>query len=413
LIFKFAGEKFKVPYFVDPMTYAFGTYVEHGETCPRTDLDWIKSDQRNRKTKETERLYKRSYRRLAEALGDPFLRAMKADVGIAPGQLDEGAITQMANSVVNYQTSRVRQEFESDPDFAAEAGRIPLPALVFAPYFYIDPSEPIRGLELLGACATAAKKTGVQVPVHAVLCTDVSMLADVNFLASAVDVLRGSGVDGVWLWFSQLTETDADEPTLCAFRNFVSALAGYLDVYNMHGGYFSLVLSRIGLKGVSHGIGYGEQKDVIPVIGQSTPTVRYYLPDGRCRLGVPEIERALSGIGVATAEHFFEKVCDCAICRGVLQNDLARFSAFGDMHYSTPKSARMAQTPAAAQRCRFHFLLNRARERAEMEGLSLDEVVARLSGAHQKWRGEATVVRSLKHLAVWRSVLSSQPTGQP
>ena len=46
------------------------------------------------------------------------------------------------------------------------------------------------------------------------------------------------------------------------------------------------------MSGISHGVGYGEQKDVIPVIGQSTPTVCYYLPDLKRRLGVPQIERA-------------------------------------------------------------------------------------------------------------------------
>jgi hypothetical protein len=44
LILKFSGKNNNKPYYVDPMTYAFGSYVENGVT--RTDLDWIKSDQK-------------------------------------------------------------------------------------------------------------------------------------------------------------------------------------------------------------------------------------------------------------------------------------------------------------------------------------------------------------------------------
>jgi len=131
-----------------------------------------------------------------------------------------------------------------------------------------------------------------------------------------VDLIKKSGVAGVWLWFSRFYEEAAEFHQLKNFRAFIEDLRQNVEVYNMHGGYLSLALSRFGLNGVSHGIGYGEQKDVIPVIGQSTPTVRYYLPDLHRRLGVPQIERALKGVGVKAPEDFFAKVCDCAICQG-------------------------------------------------------------------------------------------------
>ena len=36
-----------------------------------------------------------------------------------------------------------------------------------------------------------------------------------------------------------------------------------------------MALRKIGMTGIAQGNGYGEQKDVMPVIGQSTPTVQY------------------------------------------------------------------------------------------------------------------------------------------
>ena len=132
------------------------------------------------------------------------------------------------------------------------------------------------------------------------------------------------------------------------------------------------------MSGVSHGIGYGEQKNVVPIIGQSIPMVRYYLPPMARRLGVPDIELTFNVLGIHNPNDFHQKVCDCAVCKGIVASSLDEFSAFGDMHFSRSSSKRRAQTPAAAQRCRFHFLLARLRERDEVCTLDLADILLRL-----------------------------------
>lgn len=406
LIVKFAGEKHRVPYYVDPMTYAFGTYVENGVT--RTDLDWIKSEQKVKVTSKAgqskiiQRRYKRSYRSLAEELGGPVLAALERDTGITT--LDQHRVNQLCEAVVQYQADRVRMGFKSDPEYAQITDRIPLPAAVFAPYFYIDPNQENVGLTLFSQCAASAVKIGGDIPIHAVLCTDVSTLENPKFLRDAASLIKDSGVAGVWLWFSRFFEEKAGLQQLMAFRTFVENLRQKVEVYNMHGGFWSLALSRFGLNGVSHGIGYGEQKDVIPVIGQSTPTVRYYHPKLRRRLGVPEIERALNDIGVESPAEFFDKVCGCVICRGVIQSDIKQFSKFGDLHYSTRNSKRLTQTPAAARRCRFHFLLNRLSERDHVASRSATQIANELHEAHYIWSQQPTIRRNTYHLQQWESV---------
>ena len=406
LIVKFAGEKHRVPYYVDPMTYAFGTYVENGVT--RSDLDWIKSEQRVKvssrpgQSKIPQRRFKRSYRSLAEKFGGPVLTALENNSGITA--LDQFQINQLCEAVVQYQANRVRKEFESDSEYAQIADRIPLPAAVFAPYFYIDPNQDSDGLALFSKCAASAVKIGGDIPIHAVLCTDVSTLQSPKFLGDAASLIKDSGVAGVWLWFSRFYEEASDLQELMTFRTFVETLRQKVEVYNMHGGYFSLALSRFGLNGVSHGIGYGEQKDVIPVIGQSTPTVRYYHPKLRRRLGVPDIERALNDIGVVTPADFFDEVCGCAICRGVIRTDIKQFSEFGNLHYSTRNSKRQTQTPAAARRCRFHFLLNRLSERDHVASRSATQIANELHEARDKWGHQPTIRRNSYHLQRWESV---------
>jgi hypothetical protein len=140
------------------------------------------------------------------------------------------------------------------------------------------------------------------------------------------------------------------------------------------------------LSGIAHGVGYGEQKDVVPVIGQSTPTVRYYLPPLHARFGVPDIERCFTTVGVNTPAEFFARICDCVICKGVIGSSLSNFREFGERHLSNPKSKRPAQTPAAAKRCRFHFLLNRLRERDWIAGKTDAEVLNQLRINAAVWR---------------------------
>jgi hypothetical protein len=408
LILKFAGEKHQVPYYLDPMTYAFGTYVAGGIT--QTNLDWIKSDQKvktettdGQRISRVQRRYKRSYRKLANEFGGPIDAALKTDSGIAT--LDQTQIASLSAAVVQYQATRVRREFEDDPEYTDIASLVPPPAAAYAPYFYIDPNNADDGLELLSQCATTAVQVEVGLPIHAIFCTDVAALGMPSLLNRAASLIKGSRVAGVWLWFSRFYEEAASLEHLGNLRVFVEDLRETVDVFNMHGGYLSLAFSRFGLSGVSHGIGYGEQKDVIPVIGQSTPTVRYYLPDLRRRLGVPQIERALGDVGVRTAADFYNKICNCAICRGVIQTDVKQFSAFGDLHYSTEKSKRMAQTPAAARRCRFHFLLNRLRERNHVASCSASQIADDLHGVHDKWRNQPTIRGEVDHLQRWESIL--------
>ena len=69
LLVKFGGKKANLPFFIDPMTYAFGAYVDETGKV-RADLDWIKSEQK--RNGRVVRDFKRSYRSLADALGPMF-----------------------------------------------------------------------------------------------------------------------------------------------------------------------------------------------------------------------------------------------------------------------------------------------------------------------------------------------------
>lgn len=395
--------------YVDPMTYAYGAYVDPATKTTREDLDWIKSDQIRKDSgggKTVVRDFKRSYRNLAGRLGTPIIQAVRESVAVRPAAfLDQNTRIALCTRVAQYQINRMKQELEKDEELRDYLDDAPRPAAVLAPYFYVEPGNTNDWLDAnLSLMATTAG-LDLDVPVHAVLCADLAHLTDSTTLERLRHELPLTGVEGVWLWFSGFFEDAASESALRSYGNLVAALAERMEVHAMHGGLFSLLLSKRGMTGVSHGIGYGEQKNVVPVIGQSIPMVRYYLPSLAKRLGVPSLERAFDALGVLTPEDFHERVCGCTVCRGVVSSSLDEFSSFGDMHFSRPSATRPSQTPAAAKRCRFHFLLARLRERDDIRNMELVALMARLRQAEQEWGQQPSLRGESAHLRKWIEVL--------
>jgi len=405
LLIKFGGKRLGVPFYLDPMTYAYGMYVDPDGRL-RSDLDWIKSEQKTKKG--IRRLFKRSYRNLAESLGGAFVDALANGAAITPSDFTSRAkAAAFCKSVVDYQVERLARVFQQDPEYKNFAAELPVPSAVFAPYFYIVPSDQEDWTRLNLRLAGLTAELGSEIPVHAVVVADKESLEDADTMRSLAKELPKTGVQGVWFWFSRFDEHRASASSLIALRSLVRNISeAGLSVFTMHGGYFSLALSKSGLMGTSHGVGYGEQKDVMPVIGQSTPTVRYHLPGIHKRVGVAEVIRCFQPLGITTAQEFYDGVCNCTICKGVVNKDLDDFEAFGDMHYSTPKSKRLAQTPAAAKRCRFHFLLSRLRERDRIAAATPDEIVKQLGAARRKWGRFDWIEDSCAHLVEWESALA-------
>jgi hypothetical protein len=143
----------------------------------------------------------------------------------------------------------------------------------------------------------------------------------------------------------------------------------------------------------------------MPVIGQSTPTVRYYLPRIRVKAGVPQIEYCFNGLGVKSPSDFYQQVCDCVVCKGVVRTSIFEFQAFGEMHYSTPTAERKAQTPAAAKRCRYHFLLSRIKERDWLRSASPADILRDLTDEHGRWSNFPSIASDCSHLPRWIAAL--------
>jgi len=379
-----------LPFYLDPMTYCFGPYIDPGTGRKRSDLEALKSERlEKRGSKKKIKAVKKSYMALADKLG-PAFRAAVNDDGLVCTAIDASAIEpadrdKLCQGVVDYQLKRI-EEILSEDDLMRKFVGEGEPAAVFAPYFFVHNDWVDEGLKTAIDLATRTAALNPVVPVHAVVCASDSILSNAAHMKYLIDELPKTKVAGVWLWFDGFDELDAPLDRLVAFRSITRGLSGKMEVYNLHGGYFSLLLWHDGLTGISHGVGYGERKPVAQVIGAVAPTVRYYLPGISKRVGVPDIQRCFQDVGIATPADFFAKVCDCQICKGVVGNDLARFASFGDMHRGKATAQRDSQTPSAAKMCRFHFLISRFKERATVAELNAADRSQHVTDKAGPWR---------------------------
>jgi len=384
--------KKNLPYYLDPMTYCFGPYIDPDTRTKRVDLESLKSERlESRGSKRKVKSVKDSYADLAERLGNAFRTAVgdgksctAIDVSvIAPENRDE-----MCRTVVRYQLERVREIISEDDLLKAEFGDDCGPAAVFAPYFFIHEKWANQAIPDALDLIQRTVRLKSSAPAHAILCTSEAILGSPSHLKALSDGLKRTGVAGVWLWFDGFDELETSADRAVALRSFIRELAGHMAVFNLHGGYFSMLLAHDGLTGVSHGVGYGERKPVAQVIGAAAPTVRYYLPAIHKRVGVAEIQRCYPNVGIASKQDFLDKVCSCQICKGVIggPEGLGGFKSFGELHRAREESQRDTQTPAAAKMCRYHFLINRLKERTAIAGMDPKKRSELITSNAASWR---------------------------
>lgn len=377
-----------IPFFLDPITYCFGKYIDPSTGKSRGDLDALKADKLvKRGGKARHRIVKDSYLGLAAQMGGTFQSAVADGVkcrAVDPASMSSAELDAMCEGVISYQWNRVAEILSQD-ELMAEFVDEARPSAVFAPYFFVAHDWAQEGLDIAVELARRTAAADHKTPVHAIFCGSASLLGSEAYIAKIIEGFGRAKIDAVWLWFDGFDELSASSDYLRRFRTLVSGLAAYCGVYNLHGGYFSLLLAHHGMRGISHGVGYGERKQVQQVIGPAAPTVRYYLPPIWMRVGIPEVQLALHHLGIETKEQFFDQVCSCQICKGVLRGGIDNLSAFGEVHKASVSAMRHSQTPAAAKMCRYHFLLNRLKEPKIVAALDSEDIVGHLRESADGW----------------------------
>lgn len=398
LIVNFSGEKLGKGYIIDPMTYTYGEFYEYSTGQILSDLDWLKS-----KTKKGYGI-KKSYAALALALGASFKKCVDDGRALTLSDLkNENTRDDICKSVISYQVDRPKEFLRKDNEFAHFADSLPGPLLVMTPYFHIQPSKFDEWIDVHKSITLTSLKYR-QDGLCSQLCFDYRLLENENFQAKVIS-FHETGIKNISFWISNFNEKNVPETALKGFIKIMKALKEKgVAVHNRHGGYFSLILSKLGLDSVAHGVGYGEQKDIMPVLGQATPTIQYYYPVLHDKYGVPDLQRAFPELGVKSPSEFFNKICDCTICKGVIKGNIENFSQYGEMHLASDSSKRKTQTPAAAKRARYHFLLAKIKEFKYVKDNDLESIKANIDTAISTTNFD--IFPKAQYLRRWKNALS-------
>ncbi len=288
------------PFFVDPMTYVFAR--------PMSLL-----------MKETGSM-KATFERLSRVHGRKLARIVSGGRSLAPndfmrnGNWNRELMTEISASVIRFQTRLLALQklttLERLLGLADQpiARQTPHLLCLIPPYFYAESlADDWYGISLeLAATANELKENQSLYPV---VCISKTVLLSQDLMKIADDYKE---YDGVMLWVSGFEDDREGPDYLGGLAELVKAFRDRnKPVYSMYGGYFHMLLSKLGLTGFCSSICYGESKDVDRRATGGGFPLRYYLPHLKTK--VSEIDSR------AYYSTYADHLCRCRVCSSIAE----------------------------------------------------------------------------------------------
>jgi hypothetical protein len=373
------------PYVIDPVTYAFGQNPYHLMNVRRGDI-------------------KRTFRALGERFGEPVATCLAQGRALQPGDFSSVATVEgFCSRVLGYQVGRVGEALEANEVFLEPGLEGFPPVRLISPYFYND--ETVGWLDVNRRLADASVEGGSGTEVWAVVSFDGLLLDRREDIDKLAESYGSVGCSGFLFWPADFEETRATMGQIVGLRRLVASLCSVgRSGIMLYGGYFSALLQDEGMAGISHGVGYGEKRDVVPVLGGGLPPAKYYLRAIHDDIYIHEMLQVAEELDERT---FQSEICDCTICSGVIARgglQLLRdeFGATEERPYGG--GFRSAPTGRVYRLTRFHYLENKHRELAEIAAGDRPSLVQRLGEGYDRFSSYLGHGR-LGYLIRWRQGL--------
>lgn len=318
------------------------------------------------------------------------------------------AIETFSTAVTEYQLSRISKAIADsaaflDPD---EDDVTLQPCRVLAPYFDLSGEQEwldvnLRLLEF-SQNLNPDKTWGV-------VCLDGLVLDNEQIVDMVARDYRGVNCSGYMIWVTDIYGPTMTVGQIRGLSQLVSTLAGPdrdRPVINMYAGYFPTLLHLEGLTGISHGLGYGERRSLIPAVGGGMPPARYYLKPIHEGISMAEFRRLVE-MGMQSAQEFRNLICNCTICQNLLEGGLSNLTtAFGKTDRKPfGNSFRDYPTQEVYKLARFHFLSNRHNEIQNVNNATgLGGLLGELKDAFTRF--QPLLDSDLGYLNRWRDALS-------
>jgi len=217
------------------------------------------------------------------------------------------------------------------------------PEFLVPPYFFAASLDDRWYSTSLSMAKYAASKD-LSRDVVPVLCLSTAALRDERAVGQIVDDY--GGVSSVNVWLSDFDETKATPSQLQGYGRLISGFAkkGVRPLV-LYGGFYALMLSSVGLAGISSGVCYAESKGVARQATGGGAPIRYYVPRAHLKVA---LANAISFYAANPAEF-----CRCAVCRALVN------SAVGSGTKAKVTHALSNMDRSLAGR---HYMRNRERE---------------------------------------------------
>lgn len=379
------------PYTIDPYNFVFAF-----------NPDVISSQ-----TKSGETRLKRTFRRLREEYAIPEFH--DTSERLTPQVFSpQTAIEKFSTAVTEYQLSRISKAISDSAaflDLDEDDGTLQ-PCRVLAPYF--DVSGELAWLDVnlrlleFSQTLNPGKTWGV-------VCLDGLVLDNPVIVERVAQDYRNVDCSGYMIWVTDIHGPTVTESQIVGLRSLVRTLAGPgqdRPVINMYAGYFPSLLYQDGLTGISHGLGYGERRSLIPAVGGGMPPARYYLKPIHEGISIAEFRRLVDS-GIQSPQEFQAIICNCTICRNFLGNSVSALTSAFSKTDRKPfgNSFRDYPTQEVYKLARFHFLSNRHDEIQNVNNApDLNTLLDELDRAYTEF--QSILDSDLGYLKRWKNALS-------
>jgi hypothetical protein len=301
------------------------------------------------------------------------------------------------------------------------------PKLLIAPYFYLNPhnSDFENWLKInmqflqLSASKINEDFNGIQLFGQIVINKDV--LLDKKVMQTIVNEYNQCDCTGFAIWVDGLDEHEADLNILNGFIEFLQGLKGK-PIYNLYGGFFSILLTHQSIKllnGVSHGLEYGESREVYPVGGGIPVSKYYYMPlhqrkDFTKAFYLLEhnniLDRSLQDWG--DCKKYFDEICQCEQCHIIMENAMINFVKFESNQYYEIKrqnsiTRRKKASAETKENCLYHYLLCKKTEFVFVKNHSIGDLLDKLQEEKSKYTSCPFIDdKELNYIDNWCKVIS-------
>lgn len=417
IVQKFFSRKDK-GYFIDPITYAFQNKIE---------LLMSTSKATGKKS------IKKSIAKLIEYYGYP-INKVESGSSICPDDFSDDNIKEnFVEKVLSFQYDLVynhikEQDLQKYLDYVTpnQAKNIPQfrPKFLIAPYFYLDSQDPRwrnwlnLNIEFAHISMERFSKK-LNLPIFSQIVIDKSTLKNDDMLNEIINRYSHISCDGFTIWVDDLNEHDASFDELSAFVKLLMGLK-QKPVYNMYGGYFSILLTHKStglLSGVSHGLEYGESRMVFPV-GGGIPVSKYYYMPLHQRLDFTKAYYLLEFANIidttkenwGSSDMYYKEICRCSQCKKVIKDQMINFVEFEsrefyEVHRKDQILRRKKASSDTKENCLYHYLLCKKIEFSKVREQNIYDLLDELQVNMEKYQQcEFLKDDSFDYVSVWKAV---------